>query len=79
MPPRLSQLLAVLGHRRARYLPVAGCLVICVVLAAAMTWYVITSRHGVISDAVREMRNDSLMIAEDQDRLLQTVDECNVA
>jgi diguanylate cyclase (GGDEF)-like protein len=53
---------------------VAGGLLTGLVLAAAMTWYVVTSRQTVIDDAVREMRNDALMLAEDEDRLLQAVD-----
>ncbi|MGA3403323.1 MAG: diguanylate cyclase, partial [Acetobacteraceae bacterium] len=71
---RLTHFIALLGHPRARYLPLAGSLFIGVVLAAAMAWYIITSRQSVIGDAVREMRNDALMIAEDEERLLQAVD-----
>ncbi len=74
MLPRLAQIAARLGSPRARHLLVAGGLLTGLVLAAAMTWYVVTSRQTVIDDAVREMRNDALMLAEDEDRLLQAVD-----
>jgi diguanylate cyclase (GGDEF)-like protein/PAS domain S-box-containing protein len=74
MLPRLAQIAARLGPPRARHLLVAGGVLIGLVLATAMTWYVATSRQTVIDDAVREMRNDALMLAEDEDRLLQAVD-----
>jgi hypothetical protein len=74
MLPRLAKIAARLGPPRARHLLVAGGLLTGLVLAAAMTWYVATSRQTVLDDAVREMRNDALMLAEDEDRLLQAVD-----
>lgn len=74
MLPRLISLAALLGHPRARHVLVACSLFTGLVLAAAMTWHVLASRQGVIDDAVREMRNDALMLAEDEDRLLQAVD-----
>ena len=45
-----------------------------IVLAAAVVWFAIASRQAAIGDAVREMGNDSLLLAEDQDRLFQAVD-----
>jgi diguanylate cyclase (GGDEF)-like protein len=74
MLPRLAKIAARLGPPRARHLLVAGGLLAGLALAATMTWYVVTSRQTVIDDAVREMRNDALMLAEDEDRLLQAVD-----
>ena len=71
---RLEQFVALLSHRRARHLPLVGSLFVGIVLAAAMAWFVVTSRQGVIDDAAREMRNDALIIAEDEDRSLQAVD-----
>jgi diguanylate cyclase (GGDEF)-like protein len=74
MLPRLATIAARLGPPRARHLLVAGGLLAGLVLAAVMTWYVVTSRQSVLDDAAREMRNDALMLAEDEDRLLQSVD-----
>ncbi|MGD0432281.1 MAG: EAL domain-containing protein, partial [Acetobacteraceae bacterium] len=47
-------------------------LLICLVLAASITWFIVTSRQNVINGALREMRNDALLLAEDEDRILQT-------
>ena len=62
------------GHPRARHLLVAGGVFLGITLAAATTWFVVTTRQGVINDAMREMRNDSLMLGEQEDRALQAVD-----
>ena len=77
MPPMLSRLqmdTKRLRPPRARQLLVAASLCTCVVLAAGVVWFAVSSRQAAIDDAVREMRNDSLMLAEDQDRLLQAAD-----
>jgi len=65
--PRLRRL-------HARLWLVAASLCTGVVLAAAVVWFAVSSRQAAIDDAVREMRNDALMLAEDQDRLLLAVD-----
>ena len=39
-----------------------------------MTWFVMELRQHAIADATRELRNDALMLAEEEDRLLQSVD-----
>ena len=62
------------GRPRAGRLLVACGLFIGLVLAASATWYIVMSRQTVIDGAVREMRNDALMLAEQEDRLLQAVD-----
>jgi diguanylate cyclase (GGDEF)-like protein len=59
--------------RAGQWLTACG-LCIGLVLAAAVTWYGFASRQHVIDDAVREMRNDALMLSEQEDRLLQSVD-----
>jgi diguanylate cyclase (GGDEF)-like protein/PAS domain S-box-containing protein len=74
MPPRFSLLAPRFGRPRAEHLLVACGLFIGLGLAADVTWYSHTSRQAAIDDAVREMRSDALMLAEDQDRLLQAVD-----
>ena len=74
MLSRLIQLAQRLGRPRPGQLLVAGGLFIGLTLAAGVTGYVVASRQSVIDDAVREMRNDALMLAEEQDRLLQAVD-----
>ncbi len=74
MPFRFDKLAPGLGRPRARQLLVACGLGVGLLLAAAITWYVLTSRQAVIDTAVREMRNDALMLADDEDRLLQAVD-----
>ena len=74
MMSRVAWLAMWLGHPRTRYLLVASGLFIGITLAVATSWFVVTSRQGVIDDAVREMRNDALMVAEQEDRALQAVD-----
>ena len=71
-PVRLS--IARLARPRARHLLVAASLCLGLVLAVAMAWYAVKTRQATIDDAVREMRNDALLLAEDQDRLLLSVD-----
>lgn len=71
---RFNRIVDLFSHKRARHLPVAGSLFVGIVLAATMIWYATISRQAVIADAAREMRNDALMISEDEDRLLQAVD-----
>ncbi len=73
MLPRFTQLAPRLGRPRAGHMLVACGLFIGLALAAAVTWYIITLRQAVIEDAVREMRNDALILAEDEDRLLLAI------
>ncbi|HTW72075.1 MAG TPA: EAL domain-containing protein [Acetobacteraceae bacterium] len=63
-----------ISRPRGRQMLVAASLCLGLVLAAAMAYYAVTSRQAVIDDALREMRNDALLLAEDQDRLLQAAD-----
>lgn len=79
MLSRLAILAARLGHARARSLLLFGGLLIGITFAAAMTWFVVTLRHAEIRDAVREMRNVALMLSEQDDRLLQSVDLVQLA
>ena len=74
MLSRIARLAARIGHARTRSMLVAGGLFIGLMLAAAMSWFLISSRQTVVSDAVREMRNDAMLLAEQEDRLLQSVD-----
>jgi len=67
LEPKLS------GSLAGRLL-VAWGLCVGLLLAAATIWYIVTSRRVAINDAVREMRNDALMLAGEQDRMLQAVD-----
>jgi diguanylate cyclase (GGDEF)-like protein len=73
----LSRFIALVprpGRFRSGHLLVACGLGIGLVLAMAVTWYGDTSRQGVINDAAREMRNDALLLGDQEDRLLQAVD-----
>ena len=74
MLSHFARLAASIGHDRTRYLLVAGGLVIGLTLATVMTWFVMELRQHAIADATRELRNDALMLAEEEDRLLQSVD-----
>jgi hypothetical protein len=74
MLSRFATLAAYIGHARARHLLVACGLIIGLTLAATVSWFVVTLRYDVIADAARELRNDALMLAEAEDRLLQAVD-----
>ena len=79
MLSRFALLAARLGHARARSLLLFGGLFIGIILAVAMTWFIVTLRHTEIKDAVREMRNVALMLSEQDDRLLQSVDLVQIA
>ena len=74
MPPRFAYLVSWFGRPRAGHLAMACGVFAGLVLAAVMTWYVVTSRHRVILDAVREMGNNALMLSDEQDRLLEAAD-----
>jgi len=74
MLSRPDKFVPSLYRYRAGQLLVACGLCVGLILAAGMTWYLVTSRQDVIGDAEREMRNDALMLADDEDRLLQAVD-----
>ena len=74
MLPRPDKFVPSLYRYRAGQLLVACGLCVGLILMAGMSWFLVASRHGVIDDAVREMRNDALMLADDEDRLLQAVD-----
>jgi diguanylate cyclase (GGDEF)-like protein len=62
------------GHPRAGKSLVACGLLIGLALATIVTWFTITSRQATIDDALREMRNDALMLSDQEDRLLQSID-----
>ena len=72
MPVRPAQLVRRLGHARAAQVLVAGGLFIGIALAAATAWFLVATRHDAIADVVREMRNDALMLADQEDRLWQS-------
>ena len=74
MLSRLRSLAPRLPRPTARQSVLAASLWIGVSLAVALAWYAVTSRQAAIDDVVREMRNDALLLAEDQDRLLLAVD-----
>jgi diguanylate cyclase (GGDEF)-like protein len=76
---RFALLAARLGHARARSLLLFGGLFIGIIFAVAMTWFIVTLRQTEIKDAVREMRNVALMLSEQDDRLLQSVDLVQLA
>src|SRR5580658_7705959 len=73
MLPLFDNIASRLGHAQITRL-LAGCgLLIGIALALTTGWYIVSTRQVTIDDAAREMRNDSLMLAEEQDRLLQAV------
>lgn len=74
MLSRIGRLAARIGHARARTLLIVGGLIIGAALAAFMAYFVISLRQVVIADSIREMRNDSLLIADQENRLLQSAD-----
>ena len=71
---RLYSLAIRLGHARVRQLLVAAGALSGTILAAVVLWFTLTTRQAAIDDVVREMRNDALLLAENQDRLLQAAD-----
>ena len=79
MPVRPAQLVRRLGHARAAQVLVAGGLFIGIALAAATAWFLVATRHDAIADVVREMRNDALMLADQEDRLLQSQEQIQLA
>lgn len=79
MLSRAANLASAVGFARARLLLALSVLLIGLMFPVAIGWFVITLRHSAIDDATREMRNDALMLAEQDDRLLQAVDIVQVA
>ena len=74
MPSGLIDRASFSGRFHAGRLLAACGLLIGLALAATMSWYIVTSRQAVIDDATREMRNDALMLAEQEDRQLLAAD-----
>jgi len=70
----LYVLAAHVGHARVRQLLVATGLLSGTVLAAVVLWFTVSTRQAAIDDVLREMHNDALLLAEDQDRLLLAAD-----
>jgi diguanylate cyclase (GGDEF)-like protein len=75
----MAKLAAYVGHARARTLLIVGGLIMGLTLAGAMSWLAVTTRQAAIADAVREMRNDAMMLAEQEDRLMQAVDVVQIS
>jgi diguanylate cyclase (GGDEF)-like protein/PAS domain S-box-containing protein len=73
MLPLFDNVASRLGHAQITRLLVGCGLLIGIALALTTGWYIVSTRQVTIDDASREMRNDSLMLAEEQDRLLQAV------
>src|SRR5579863_9881895 len=63
-----------LGHARARSFLIAGGMILGLTFAIAIAVIIYVQIQPVIDDAVREMRNDALLLAEEEDRLLQSID-----
>jgi diguanylate cyclase (GGDEF)-like protein/PAS domain S-box-containing protein len=61
-------------QRRNAQLLGGGGLCVGLVLAAAVTWFGVTTRQSSINDSLREMRNDALILSDQEDRLLQSVE-----
>ena len=74
MLSRIALLVARIGHGRARYMLLAGGLALGITLAVAIAFFLVAQRQPVIDDAIREMRNDALLLAEEEDRLLLSID-----
>src|ERR1700759_1467150 len=79
MLSRAANLASAVGFARARLLLVLSVLLVGLTFPLAIGWFVIALRHAAIDDASREMRNDALMLAEQDDRLLQAVDIVQLA
>jgi diguanylate cyclase (GGDEF)-like protein len=73
MLPLFDNVASRLGHTQVTRLLVGCGLLIGIAFAVTTGWYILATRQATIEDAAREMRNDSLMLAEEQDRLLQAV------
>lgn len=74
MQSRIAGLAARISRARARTLLIGGGLIIGLSMAAVAGYFVISLRQAVIDDAVREMRNDALLISEQENRLLRSAD-----
>jgi diguanylate cyclase (GGDEF)-like protein len=79
MLSHIGRIADFIGHARARSLLVAGGSCIGAGLAAIMIWFMVFSHQAVLDDALREMRNDALLLAEQEDHLLQSVDLVQLA
>src|SRR6202012_3080469 len=74
MLSRIALLIARIGLVRARYMLLAGGLALGVTLAVTIAFFLVAQRQPVIDDAIREMRNDALLLAQEEDGLLQSID-----
>ncbi len=74
MPLRVTRLVALLGHLRAKHLLVACGLVIGLVLALGTTLLLVQSRRDDLANAERELKNLSLVLAEETDRAFQSME-----
>jgi diguanylate cyclase (GGDEF)-like protein len=74
MLSHFGRLVARFGHARIRYVLIGGGLLLGLTLAVAIAVIIFLQRQPVVDDAVRELRNDALLLAEEEDRLLQSID-----
>ena len=74
MPSRLASLAALLGHPRARHLLVTCGLVTGLVLALGTAWLSVRARQDDLANAGRELKNLSLVLAEETDRAFQSME-----
>src|SRR5580698_1973948 len=74
MLSRLGRLAARFGHARVRYVLIGGVFFLGLMLAVVIAVIIYVQKQPVVDDAVREMRNDAMLLAEEEDRLLQSID-----
>jgi diguanylate cyclase (GGDEF)-like protein len=74
MRSRLASLAALLGQPRARHLVVTCGLVTGLVLALGTAWLSVRARQNDLANAGRELKNLSLVLAEETDRAFQSME-----
>ena len=74
MLARLAHFVALLGHPRARHLLVLCGVVVGLVLGLGTAWLVLIARQDDISDSLRELRNLSLVLADETDQAFQSME-----
>jgi diguanylate cyclase (GGDEF)-like protein/PAS domain S-box-containing protein len=74
MPTCFLRLAALMGHPRARHVLVLCGLVVGLTLAAGAVLLIVESRRHDLDDAGRELKNLSLLLAEETDRAFQSVE-----
>ena len=74
MLSRFGRLAAHIGHARSRHLLLTGGVLLGLLLAFAALWFLVELRRDDITDAARELKNLSVIMAEETDQEFQAAE-----